>query len=258
MKIAILLDNTAKEGFKFVHGFSAVVEADKKVLFDVGPNALFLENAKKMSISINAIDTVVLSHGHWDHGDGLKHISGKRLITHPDAFIKRFRERDHSIVGLEMKKDEIISHFQLQESKVPFWISNEMVFLGEIPRRNDFESQKTTFLLEDGKPDFVPDDSAIAIKSEKGLIVLSGCAHAGICNTVSYAKEVCSENKVYAVLGGFHLKEINQVFEKTVEYLKNEKIELLGATHCTSSEVQEEFEKYFKILNLQTGVEAEL
>ncbi len=258
MILKILVDNTAKEGFGFVHGFSAVIEADEKILFDLGPNSLFIKNAKKMSVDLDELSTIVLSHGHWDHGDGLKCLSGKRLITHPNSFVLRYRKESKTPVGLSMTKNEIDSKFDVKESKFPLWISEKMVFLGEIPRLNNFESQSTNFLLDDGSPDFVIDDSAIAIKSEKGLIVLSGCAHAGICNTVTYAKEVCGENRVYAVLGGFHLKQIDEVFEKTVAYFQEEKLEVLGATHCTSFAVQDEFKKYFKTINLEAGVEVEL
>ncbi|PKQ61418.1 hypothetical protein BZG02_15810 [Labilibaculum filiforme] len=258
MKIKVLVDNTAIDGFEAVHGFSAIIEDDEKILFDVGPNSLFVENAKKMNVDLDELKTIVLSHGHWDHGDGLQFISQKRLITHPDSFLVRFRQANKTTVGLKMSKKEIESQFDLKESKAPLWLSENMVFLGEIPRVNSFESQATTFLLEDGTPDFVVDDSAIAVKSKKGLIVISGCAHAGICNTVTYAKKVCGVEKVYAVLGGFHLKKLDEVFEETVRFFQDEKLEILGATHCTSFIVQEEFKKYFKTINLEAGVEADL
>ncbi|WP_320017664.1 MBL fold metallo-hydrolase [Labilibaculum manganireducens] len=258
MIIKILVDNTAKDGFEAVHGFSAVIEADEKILFDVGPNSLFIENAAKMGVDLDEINTLVLSHGHWDHGDGLQFVAGKRLITHPDSFSLRFRKESKTTVGLKMTRNEIAAQFELKESKLPVWISEKMVYLGEIPRLNDFESQSTTFLLEDGSPDFVADDSALAIKSEKGLIVISGCAHAGICNTVTYAKDVCGEDKVYVVLGGFHLKKLDEVFQKTAGFFQEEKLEILGATHCTSFLVQDEFKKYFKTINLEAGVEVEL
>lgn len=258
LKIKVLVDNIAVEGFEAVHGFSLVVEADENILFDVGPNALFLGNALKMGVDVKEIDTLVLSHGHWDHGDGLKFISGKHLILHPDAFVTRFRKRNNTPVGLSMNKEQLISQFAIQESKLPFWISERMVFLGEIPRLNNFESKITSFLLEDGSPDFVSDDSGIAIKSEKGLIVISGCAHAGICNTISHAKRVCEEERVYAVLGGFHLKELDELTQKTIHFLKQEKVTILGATHCTSFKVREEFEKHFSTLVLEAGVQVEL
>ncbi len=258
MNIKVLVDNTAAQGFEAVHGFSALIEADERILFDVGPTSLFLENAAKMNLNLDELKTIVLSHGHWDHGDGLQFISGKRLITHPNSFCLRYRKEAKSIVGLKLSREEMAAKFSLEEYKSPYWISDKMVFLGEIPRKNDFESQSTTFLLADGSPDFVTDDSGIAIKTNKGLVVISGCAHAGICNTVAYAKEMCGEEKVYAVLGGFHLKKIDEVFQKTVAYFQKVKLELLGATHCTSFAVQDEFKKYFNTINLEAGVEIEL
>jgi 7,8-dihydropterin-6-yl-methyl-4-(beta-D-ribofuranosyl)aminobenzene 5'-phosphate synthase len=258
MNIKVLVDNTAAQGFEAEHGFSALIEADEKILFDVGPTSLYLKNAAKMNLNLEEVKTIVLSHGHWDHGDGLQFISGKRLITHPNSFCLRYRKEAGTVVGLKLSREEIASKFSLEEYKSPYWLSERMVFLGEIPRKNNFESQVTTFLLADGSLDFVPDDSGIAIRTDKGLVVISGCAHAGICNTVAYAKEVCGEEKVYAVLGGFHLKKIDEVFQKTVAYFQEEKLELLGATHCTSMEVQQEFKKYFKTINLEAGVDTDL
>nr|WP_320117484.1 MBL fold metallo-hydrolase [uncultured Marinifilum sp.] len=258
MKIKILMDNTAKEGFDSVHGFSSIVEAGKKILFDLGPNELFLKNAEKLGEDLKDIDTIVLSHGHWDHGDGLAYLSNKKLILHPSSFIERFRKRNNTHVGLAMSKEELQKKYEIIESCEPYWLSEQMVFLGEIPRENDFESQESPFLLPDGMPDFVPDDSAIAIKLTKGLVVISGCAHAGICNTVSYARKVCGVDKVYAVLGGFHLKEIDEVTNKTIQFLKDEKVELVGPTHCTSFKVRDEFKKHLKVINLDAGSVMEL
>jgi 7,8-dihydropterin-6-yl-methyl-4-(beta-D-ribofuranosyl)aminobenzene 5'-phosphate synthase len=132
-------------------------------------------------------------------------------------------------------------------------ISNSIIFLGEIPRRNDFESKVSPFLLPDDSPDYVPDDSAIAITTDRGLVVISGCAHAGICNTLDYAKKVCECEDVYAVIGGFHLKEIDELTLKTIDYLKSENIQFLGPTHCTSFKVRDEFSRHFNVLELAAG-----
>ncbi|RUT73395.1 MBL fold metallo-hydrolase [Ancylomarina longa] len=258
MLIKILVDNTAEEGFESTHGFSALIEDDAKFLFDVGPNELFLKNAKTMNVDLSAINTVVLSHGHWDHGNGLLNLSNKRLILHPDCFLERFRKRNNTPVGLSMSKEQLQGNYEIVESRDPYWISDKMVFLGEIPRENDFESKESPFLLSDGSPDFVPDDSAIAIKSEKGLIVISGCAHAGICNTVSYAKKVCEQGMVFAVLGGFHLKELDEVTKKTIQFFMEEKVSVVGPTHCTSFKVRDEFKKYLDVLDLNAGNQVEL
>ncbi|WP_421920799.1 MBL fold metallo-hydrolase [Marinifilum sp.] len=258
MRIKVLLDNTALDGFVSVHGFSLIVEADEKILFDVGPNDLFLDNARRLTEDLSDIEYVVLSHGHWDHGNGLLHLSGKELLLHPDCFITRYRKRNNTPVGLSKSKEELSKNYKIKESKHPYQISENMVFLGEIPRNNDFESQVSPFLLPDGSPDFVPDDSAIAITMDKGLVVISGCAHAGICNTVDYAQKVCKCNEVYAVLGGFHLKEIDELTSKTIDYLHSKNIKFLGPTHCTSFKVRDEFAKHFNVLELAAGTVLEL
>lgn len=258
MKLKVFVDNTAKDGFEAVHGFSILIEEKERVLFDFGPNSLFKDNAAKMGIDLNQIDTLVLSHGHWDHGDGLLHLQNKRLILHPDCFIQRFRKRNNTHVGLSMSREELKERYELIETKEPYLISDNIYFLGEIPRLNSFESQESPFLLENGESDFVMDDSALAVKTSKGLVVISGCAHSGICNTVAHAKKVCGEGAVYAVLGGFHLKEIDELTRKTIEYLKKEDIQFVGPTHCTSFKVRDEFQKHFNLLNLDAGAEINL
>ncbi|NOU61157.1 MBL fold metallo-hydrolase [Marinifilum caeruleilacunae] len=258
MKIKVLVDNTATDGFESVHGFSLIVEADEKILFDFGPNSLFLENANRLGEDFSDIKTLVLSHGHWDHGDGLEHIRGKKLILHPNCFARRYRKRNRTNVGLSKSKEELSELFDLQESSKPLWISKQIVFLGEIPRRNDFESKVSPFLLPDNSPDFVPDDSAIAITTNKGLVVISGCAHAGICNTINYAKEISNCDEIFAVIGGFHLKEIDEITLKTIAYMQAEKVKILGPTHCTSFKVREEFARYFNVMELAAGAVIEL
>lgn len=253
MRLKVLVDNTALEGFESIHGFSLIVEADEKILFDVGPNGLFLENAEKLDEDCLDVETVVLSHGHWDHGDGLEYLSGKKLVLHPNCFARRYRKKNKTNVGLSKSKEELTKLFDLQETSLPLWISKQIVFLGEIPRRNNFESKVSPFLLPDDSPDFVPDDSAIAITTSKGLVVITGCAHSGICNTVEYAREVCDQQELYAVIGGFHLKEIDDTLAKTIEYLQSENIQFLGPTHCTSFKVRDEFAKHFNVLDLAAG-----
>jgi 7,8-dihydropterin-6-yl-methyl-4-(beta-D-ribofuranosyl)aminobenzene 5'-phosphate synthase len=106
--------------------------------------------------------------------------------------------------------------------------------LGEIPRVTDFESTRTPFSLEDGTPDFVPDDSAIAILTEHGLFVITGCGHAGIVNTLEHAKRVTNENRVYGIMGGFHLKKKDRQTMQTIQYLLKHKITHVIPSHCTA------------------------
>lgn len=256
MKLIILTENTAGGKFLAEHGLSFLIEIDgEKILFDTGHSNVFLKNAAQLGIDIQKeIPIVVLSHGHWDHGNGLRHLKGQTLITHPQSFIKRFRKTDHSPVGLAFQKEEIEKHFKLVESKVPFQVSDNLFFLGEIPRLNNFESQTTPFEFEDYSNDFINDDSALVAIKNNALVIFTGCSHSGICNICEYAKRVTGISTIKAVIGGFHLKFQNKQTLKTIEYFKQNKIETLLPSHCTDLPALALFHKEFKIPLVKTGM----
>jgi len=235
------------------HGLSFLVECKSKILFDVGPSDIFLKNAKKLKVSLDDVDVIVLSHGHWDHTNGLKFISGKELVCHPDCFVKRFRKNDNEYNGPPISLEEAKKKFRLVLSEKPHEIGGNAIFLGEIPRLNDFEAKETEFYLEGGKDDFIMGDSALAVKTEKGLVVIAGCSHAGICNIVEYAKKVSGVERVYAVIGGFHLSEMNDAGRKTIEYFKKEKIVRVYPSHCVSDAVIEKMSESFPVFPVRSG-----
>ena len=255
VKITVLSDNRAKGKFLHEHGLSFYIKTDtnRGTLFDTGPSDIFLKNAETLGIDINSVDAIVLSHGHWDHGDGLSLLTDKTLICHPGCFIKRYRKRDDSYIGLNISLDEIHKRFDLILSNEPYQIFEDVIFLGEIPRENSFEAKNTPFYQVRKEDDFVLDDSGLAIISNSGLIVVSGCAHSGICNTVEYAKKVSGIEKVHAVIGGFHLKKVNDATLKTIEYFKNNKIENVYPCHCVKDCVMEVFSEHFPNKPISVG-----
>ncbi|WP_372650667.1 MBL fold metallo-hydrolase [Draconibacterium sp.] len=256
LSITILTDNTAGGRFLAEHGLSYVVEIDnEKILFDAGHSDVFLKNAAKLNINIEKeVKTVVLSHGHWDHGNGLKHLQSKTLITHPDSFSLRYRKADHTIVGLELSKNEIEKQFTLKENRDSLQLTENLFFLGEIPRNNDFENQSTSFEFADGSDDFIPDDSALAAIVNNELVVITGCSHSGICNICEHAKKVTGVDKIKAVVGGFHLKEQDKQMLNTVEYFKQNKVEKLLPSHCTALPALALFHTTFKTEQVKTGM----
>lgn len=256
MKIYVLTDNHAQRGFAAEWGLSLYIEDNEKILFDFGDSDLYLKNAEKLGLDVLAADHFVLSHGHWDHGNGLRYLPNRPLICHPDSFIKRYRGTKY--LGLPYTFDEAQERFRLILSSEPYKINDNTIFLGGIPRVTEFESKGTDQVKEDGSLDLVMDDSGIVIKTEKGLIVISGCAHAGICNTVEYAKKVTGIDKVYAVLGGFHLKGGDELTRKTIEYLKGLNIEMIRTTHCTAFPALVEFANAFGSIPFASGQVLEL
>jgi 7,8-dihydropterin-6-yl-methyl-4-(beta-D-ribofuranosyl)aminobenzene 5'-phosphate synthase len=256
MKLTVLTENAAGGKLQAEHGLSYFIETgERNILFDTGHTDVFLTNAEKLGIDLqHQADIVVLSHGHWDHGDGLRFIEGTTLLTHPASFMKRYRKRDNSYIGLQLGEKEAEHRFELITSRGTYPISKNVTFLGEIPRLSPFESQTTNFFNETGEPDFVPDDSALAIVNNSALVVVTGCSHAGIVNITEYAKKVTGVLNLKAVIGGFHLKHDNHVTQKTIEYFKRNKAAVIYPSHCTELPALSAFHKTFTIQQLKTGM----
>jgi 7,8-dihydropterin-6-yl-methyl-4-(beta-D-ribofuranosyl)aminobenzene 5'-phosphate synthase len=237
------------------HGFSMLVrvfneEKSESILFDTGgsPEAIG-ENAKRMGISLSEIGCIVMSHGHYDHFGGLLSVvkavdkPGLPIIVHEDMF--KIRGTAYSD-GTTRKYTEFPTEAQLSPAHIirteqPFLMADNMVCItGEIPRETSFEKglmRHKSFMNGSWQPDpHIRDDRAIIINAkEKGLVVLSGCAHAGIINTVAYAQQITGIANVYALIGGFHLagKEFENRIEPTIEKLKQINPALIAPSHCT-------------------------
>ncbi len=255
LSLTVLVDNTTITDHDFCGeaGLSFFIEtAEKKILFDTGLSGLFLTNAEKMGISLRNLDFLILSHGHIDHTGGLdvlaRHIAGStpegsqpqvpQLIAHPRCFWPK--EKDGRENGSVVSEEEICRQFPGNLSAKPVWITDDLVFLGEIPRRFAFEQAdagKRIIHHPDGiiEPDYLLDDTALAFRSEEGLVIITGCSHAGICNITEYAREVCGERRVADIIGGLHLlSPSSKQLAKTGKYLNRLHLNALHACHCTS------------------------
>lgn len=254
VKVSVLTENNAGELTAAEHGLTYLIESDgTRILFDTGQSDLFLKNAAIMGVSLESIDMIVLSHGHYDHGNGLEHLRGGTLLCHPGCFIRRYRGSDHSYIGLKISREELAGKFNLITSQVPYIITESIVFAGEIPRITPFESQITSFVLEDGTPDFVSDDSALIITLPQGLFIITGCGHAGVVNTIEHAMSVTGVERIYGIMGGFHLKEDDRQTDETIKYLRNAKPVHIRPSHCTSGAALARFRTAFDARPIKTG-----
>ena len=256
MKISILTENCAGSHFLAEHGLSYLIEIDgEKILFDTGYSDVFLKNAQKLGINIHReVKKVVLSHGHWDHTYGLKHLKNKTIITHPRSLDRMLATEDFKDVRLNLTPQELEEKFDLQSTRAPQNITENLFFLGEIPRANDFESQSTYFTDERGNEDFIPDDTALVATIDSELIIITGCSHSGICNITEYAKLVTGISDVKAILGGFHLKEKDEQTERTIEYFQKNQVKKMYPSHCTQLPALSAFYEAFNTQQLKTGM----
>lgn len=268
MKLKVLIDNNTyiDEYYLGEPAVSYYIEDDDaKILFDTGYSDAFIKNAKSMGVDLNKIDKIIISHGHNDHTGGLKYLFESinkkdiQLIAHKDSLNKKMFDNDY--IGTSMNKEQLEHVCQLKLTNTPCKISDKITYLGEIPQSNDFETREVIGKYEEkGKmfDDIVIDDTAIVYKSSKGLFIITGCSHSGICNIVECAKKICNESKIYGIIGGFHLFDVNERLENTITYLKKQSIELLYPCHCVSLKAKVEMAKTLKIEETGVGLELNL
>ena len=247
-EITILVENTAPVApLQGEYGFAALVETDNRtILFDTGLGDALLRNAELLRKDLAKVDTLVISHGHFDHTGGmlpfLDTFGSRPLYCHPAIFGKRPYTLDDGTqrdIGCLFTEEEFRSrggeiHFAGELTE----IASNLYLSGEIPRLNDFEDTGGSFVRvnEDGDlvDDFISDDSAMIIKHPDGLIVLSGCAHAGIVNTIEHAKKALNEKRILCYIGGTHLLHATEErIDKTVGYLNSCSLSKMSMSHCT-------------------------
>ncbi|WP_320044753.1 MBL fold metallo-hydrolase [uncultured Desulfobacter sp.] len=253
MDLTLLVDNstlidrylTAEPGLSIL-----IEDEDVTVLFDLGYSDLFLKNAGKLGKDLSSLDFLVLSHSHLDHTWGLDpfiryltertiealEIKHPKLVAHPEVF-SSVRVGPLAEIGCLVAKEKAERHMELILAKTPVNLSARLVFLGEIPRNNTFEGQTPIGMKQtsDGLvPDLIPDDSALAYKSDRGLVIITGCSHAGICNIVSHAQQVCGDERIADIIGGFHLLNPSTAqMTGTLDYFRHIKPLAIHACHCT-------------------------
>lgn len=251
MQLTVLVDNNTiiDRYFLAEPGLSFLIEDENSsVLFDTGYSDIFIRNAHKMGKTLSHLDYIVLSHSHLDHTWGMEPFlrylteleieqlpfSRPVLVAHPES-LTGVRTDGPREIGSLISKEKLAKQFDLRLSKEPQFLTENLIFLGEIPRINDFEGGMT-FGRKDGsdEADKVIEDSALVYKTSKGLVIITGCSHAGICNIIEYAKKVCKDQVILDIIGGFHLLNPSKhQLEGTLSYFKDLCPKSVYACHCT-------------------------
>jgi 7,8-dihydropterin-6-yl-methyl-4-(beta-D-ribofuranosyl)aminobenzene 5'-phosphate synthase len=249
LRITVLVENTAgRDDLVAEHGLALWIEADdRKILFDTGQGPALAPNAEALGINLEEAYAVALSHGHYDHTGGLAALRNRlrdaRLYVHPAAFDRKFgvttegsRYIGASLGRLEQLQREIPNLIPTIE---PTEIVPGVSVTGEIPRRNDFEDVGGPFFRDDAgrAPDSLPDDQAMYIDTRDGVVILLGCAHAGVVNTLDYVAELTGADRFHAVLGGMHLVRASEErISRSIAALRAYNVQLIGPCHCTGAE----------------------
>lgn len=239
MDVRILADNAVAEprpfGLVGEWGFSAVVG---DVLLDAGQTGAAAENARKLGVDPSDLDTVVLSHGHYDHTRGLPGFLSVNptVYAHPDVFTSRYKDGTH--IGLPYAREWIASQAEVLEHRDPVEVAPDVYALGEIPRPHA-DNPVGVLVTEDGDraDDPVLDDQSLAVDTGRGIGLVLGCCHAGLRNTVEYAEAVL-DGDVRWVVGGTHLVASDEAEVRELAAWLDGRLDVLAGSHCTGAEAE--------------------
>ena len=245
VQVSLLVENTARgAGILGEHGLCWCLQSEgAQVLMDLGQGLVLERNAARMSVDLAATDAVVFSHGHYDHVGGWNvaadALAQAKVFLHPDALQAKFQKRDDGRMvpaGVASFAASVQAEaVELVRSREPCEVASGIWMTGEVPRSNTIEDTGGDFYsgAQAADVDQVLDDQSLFFKTSQGIVVVLGCAHAGVVNTLHYVSQLTGE-RIHAVLGGMHLLHASaERMAFTVAALREVAPDWLGPNHCT-------------------------
>jgi len=250
IQLTILCENSVDQvspyGLLGEHGFCCHLQTpDGNFLFDTGGGMTIRNNAKLLGIDFTNLQGIMFSHGHFDHTGGLKQVLEKAgkipIYAHPDLFSEHYSKNSGKMhnIGVPWPQAELEKlGADFKFSAAPYKVTPDLLLSGEVPRLSKVETGDPNLLslAENGTEitDPLHDDLSLFINTDKGLVILLGCAHAGLLNIIDHAIKVTGNKKIYMVLGGTHLKFCSEEqMTATLNRLEELDVDLIGASHCT-------------------------
>ena len=250
IRLTILCENSVDQvspyGLLGEHGFSCHLQTPGgDFLFDTGGGMTIMNNGKLLGIDFTGLQGILFSHGHFDHTGGLKQVLEKTgkipIYAHPDLFSEHYSKNSGKMhnIGIPWPQEELEKlGADFKFSATPCEVTPDLLLSGEVPRISKVETGDPNLLSrsEQGEQitDPLCDDLSLFINSDKGLVILLGCAHAGLLNIIDHAIKVTGQEKIHMVLGGTHLKFCSEEqMTATLDRLAELDVDLIGASHCT-------------------------
>ncbi|MGD2109300.1 MAG: MBL fold metallo-hydrolase [Phycisphaerae bacterium] len=247
VRITVLVENSVhRRELLAEHGVAFWIEIRGcRVLFDTGQGMVLSGNAHKSGVDLRLTDAVVLSHGHYDHTGGVEFVlrvaRHARIYAHPAALLPKYARTDDAAsrdIGMPKSAREAIDRRREEsiETPRPTEVCKGLVVTGEIPRQTEYEDTGGPFFTDPELrvPDPLLDDQALFFDSLLGTVVILGCAHAGIVNTLQHIHQLTNGRPIHAVMGGMHLATASrQRIDRTIGGLRQFNVERLGPAHCT-------------------------
>ncbi|MDI6402935.1 MBL fold metallo-hydrolase [Balneolaceae bacterium ANBcel3] len=267
--IVILADNSTdpsveNKGWISEHGLSFWVEyGDKNILFDTGQTDSVVHNAARAGIDLSKTDAIVLSHGHYDHTGGLPYVLKEaqkaKVFVHPSAMGEKYSLKNDQprFIGMGEEVRQRLGQQEIHWTETPFQFVPGITVTGEIPRSHSFEDTGGAFYTDPAckTEDFLPDDQALFIEAENRRIILMGCAHAGLVNTLDYIEHLAGRKKSCLLLGGLHLLHADETrLRTTIDAMKSHNIHMVVPLHCTGVQATEALKEAFGKCCLTGGV----
>ena len=247
IRITVVVENTAgAEGVLGEHGLAFWIEVgESRALFDTGQGRVLFGNAEALKIPLEQCDCVILSHGHHDHSGGLSGVleaAGRAVVyAHPGVLLPKYgRNRDGTSteIGMPASVTDLLEQnpHRLVRTESPTEVLPGLHVTGQVPRVTDFEDTGGPFFSDQEcqKPDLLLDDQAAFFDSPDGTVVLLGCSHAGVINTLRYVRQLTNGSPIHSVIGGMHLGAASRArMLCTIDALKSLDIQRLAPAHCT-------------------------
>jgi len=275
LKLTVLCENSVDRvsplGLLGEHGFACHLQTDNgNFLFDTGGGQTIINNSDKLKVDLSDLQGIIFSHGHLDHTGGLPQVLKRcgpvPIYAHTDLFVKRHSNNGNQLrdIGFPWSQEELAAQgadFRL--SREPQQVAPGIILSGEIPRVSPFETGDPNLVTVEENGTFccdpLADDASLFIDSPKGLIILLGCAHAGVLNIIEHACAITGKQKIHMLLGGTHLKfSTPEQLAATLDRLEEIDIDRIGVSHCTGLKAAQKIAQRFGDKFFYTSVGCEM